>query len=478
MVHFRSIILAVALAAMAHTTGYASRRPKPKTLLVDWIRGLEERNQLKSKEVGSLAWTHAKMGEYYRTIALTTAHLTLDVANCYLDNTSCGVQYFGTLAALELGKDEDAVQFIKSTIPDQTPQSLKSLSHLLFSLVEHEKSGKVNWKAIALTSRWDSLEAVCQQYRLGNELFPLPAGNVDGRDNEGVDLSPLVSRAQLATLLNNDNLEELRKLVREIDRNGPSVWQMSNNSTVIAMGDPALVGMMSKAHFRLAEADFGRFFLGTKQPASPVLLLKYLDVGFRQGKTVLVDSLARNHAGDKRILPYLGWLAWKQNDPDLAWKYWNECLDPALYQIATNMLRIWSSIPAIGDPADSLRVSLTESMGGQRDVYRLGKSQDGKRKILNVYKSIGAWFFENSIFDSASIYYRRSRPTNDPVGLRNYSVNQCVEYYAAQTMSGAEDFRQEGYQGWLALREYFPSTNTVLEPLSAVILCEAEKYVE
>lgn len=476
MTLFRSIVIAIVLAASVCSISYADQRPDSKRLLAERIRSLEERGQLSSKEIGSLAWNHAKMGEFYRTMALTTAHLTMDVADCYLDNTSCGAQYFGALSALELGKFEDANHFATSKLPAQTPQSLKSLSNLLHSVIEQEVSGKINWDAIEMTSTWDSLEAVYQQYRFGDDLFPLPEGNIKGNDNDGVDLSPLVSRAQLATLLKNDDLKRLRELVREIDRPGPSLWQMSNSSTVVTMGDPALAAIMSSAHFRLAEADFGRYFLDANEPAS--LLYLYLDVCFRQGKATLVDSLARSRSDDNRVLPYRGWTAWKLNDTELAWKYWNECLDPALFRVATDLLRIWSSLSDIDEPAGLLRVALIESLGDQRSIFRLSKNRKGLTRIHKIYKSIGIWFFENSVFDSASIYYRRSRPTNTPMELRYYSVNQCVDYFSAQTLSGAEDFRQEGYQGWFAMKEFFPSMNTVLEPLSAVILCEAKKYVE
>lgn len=456
--------------------------PRPAYLYGDRIAELEAKSGLSDKERLALGKHHMSLGKIYASIARTAASLTLQQAEYYAQNRviDWGAEYFGALSALELGKVDAAIKLCTSGVQrPTTPPPLRGLIRILGKVAKARQSGSdLGWGSFNPTTRWDSLEVL---YRLVESKAKLPPGihsfDADGSEESDVILKPLIDRAELAVCLLECNVEEVRAHLRQIESEGLPFWSVSStaSSAPAVFSDPALAGLVARAHYYVAEHDFAPVTGSDDEKLSDTATTKWIKTCFLLHNVTRADSLLNQASDSPDLNPYRGWVAWQRGNDVRAWEHWTHCLDSDIYRVKLELLSVWRTLPELREHAYPLIGELLTGLGNSKERAELRRTKKGKNRIYRTYKGVGAWYSESQVYDTASLYYEESRVTNTEVGPDLYPSDFCAEYFSSRAFSNRVDFRQGGYQDWSDFSKYFLSSKAVVHPLEQVISLETNK---
>lgn len=461
---------------------YAQEVP-PENRHGERIAKLENQSSLSGQQRYRLAGQHMYMGDFYTTLARCAAILNVEAAEFYAEDQvrEWGTEYFGALAALELGRIDRATAFAASA------GRLRSASPLVVSLCSvlgrvaksaGSAGNSLSWADLAPSSYYDSLESAYQLSRVG-ALGPTALDFHRDSVIDGITVSPLLIRWRLAQLVADENVGELRRLLRKFESDSFPLWKIASTVGTAVFSDPPLVGLIAQAHYLVSERDFAQAAgMLTDTKALKSCLTYWVRLCFKNGRVERADSLLKIMSESAIMLPYRGWVAAHAGDDAKAAEHWDKCLKTDDYAVGVELLRLWRSDQSINPNAESLREWLLASMGGLRAQAKMRRSRRGKYQLMKVYSEIGAWFFAREVYDSASYYWGNARVGHDPVSLRNYNAPFCAGYFSARVLSGAPDHRQEGWIGFNDLKNYFPAARSVVEPLLIVLIREDAKLRE
>ncbi len=153
-----SAALTIALASGV-ARGSTCGDPKPGWLHADRIAELEASENPTAKDLYYLGSHHIKMGLLYDIAATSSAHLTVQAAQCYSEDPVqvWGAEYFGALAFLELERISDADEVAHAGAQRSGgPVELVALSRLLGRIAKLESAGEHPFSMVELEPwcRW------------------------------------------------------------------------------------------------------------------------------------------------------------------------------------------------------------------------------------------------------------------------------------------------------------------------------------
>jgi len=448
------------------------------------IAALEALANPANAELEQLAINHMCLGDLYASMATCASHLTIRAAQCYSDDTTVawGAEYFGALASLELGRRQGVEEFVKrEETHGMPPAALASLLRVVESLAKADMSdSRALIKMLTGAGYCDSMEVACRA--VDAVTFDRLAPKIRAVSRDGnVELAPLTLRLRLTSALLHNRTDSLRRLLASIERTGLPLWRIETERGAPEFGDPALLAVCGRAHYRMAQDAFSRVQGGGTAASADLLLKKRVELCFRTGDFRQADALLAKADPGGNLAPFAGWVAWMKGDKERAAQLWRPCEEIKDYRRAAALLAVWAGIAEYRGKADQLRASLVSPacLGSMMDRAKAAQTSTGSTKLWTIYRSVGASYMARGVFDSANFAYQSSRPSSYDLQVAG-SLDDTYrgEYFMAGAVSGAVDFRQEAYLGWKGMMVAYPGASGVVAPLSMVISCESRNLAQ
>jgi hypothetical protein len=474
------IILPIIMALFVIVGWGGAQDINPKLLHALQIRNLERNSNPTAKDLYTLAYNHKNMGDFYAIISQCMAYVMLDASQCLIDDVSkihWGAEYFKASAFAELGKYDSAIVYAgRIANANSAPAMLKGLAKVIKIAAQQKKGNStLSWASFNPLSYYDSLEIffnIMRNDRESKESFPLR----ETKEIDKIALNPLIARCKVLNYLNDDAKEpQLRQLLREYDSTGMPMWRLNLMPlSPVFLGDPGLAFLLSQVHYKLAQIDYKRGIAlsGNQENIPPRDLINGLKVAVKLKDCSWATDLISGMQESDSLLPFRGWIAWCSNDKDKALQYWNKCNTLSNYSIIYDMILVIAPIPELSELSKSIRTKLRDYLGDSKNQAVLFSRPDEREKMNIVNRTLGFWYLQNGIIDSASIYYGNLRDKQE-ISLKNANIAICSEYFTSKTISERTDFRQEGFEGWNNIDDYFPSVVSIIKSLNFAILCKA-----